>query len=143
MWRGRGAVYFACTNGGRRRIGQIWRLTPAAAWVEGTEGERSRPGSLELFVEPNDATIVENADNLTVSPWGDLVVCEDGPGEQFLLGITPEGRVYKLARNALNSSEFAGATFSPDATTLFVNVQHPHGFTLAIRGAWKGASGGS
>lgn len=135
MWRGTDAVYFACTNGGRARIGQIWKLTPSPA--EGTGSEATRPGTLELFIEPNDATIVENADNLTVSPWGDLVVCEDGPGEQFLLGVTPAGTIYKLARNAYNGSEFAGATFSPDGSTLFVNIQHPHGFTLAIRGPWK------
>jgi hypothetical protein len=94
---------------------------------------------LELFVEPNNATVVENADNITVSPWGDLIVCEDGPGQQFLLGVTPAGQIYKLARNALNGSELAGATFSPDASTLFVNIQHPHGFTLAINGPWKRA----
>lgn len=135
MWRGSDAVYFACTNGGAKRLGQIWKLTPSAA--EGTPGEVDRPGTLELFVEPNDATVIQNADNLTVSPWGDLIVCEDGPGEQFLLGITPAGQVYKFARNALNSSEFAGATFSPDASTLFVNIQHPHGLTLAITGPWK------
>ena len=31
--------------------------------------------------------------------------------------------------------EFAGATFSPDGSTLFVNVQIP-GYTLAITGPW-------
>jgi uncharacterized protein len=30
----------------------------------------------------------------------------------------------------------AGATFSPDGTTLFVNVQR-RGLTLAITGPWK------
>ena len=135
IWRGADSVYFACTNGGSKRIGQIWRLTPSPH--EGTPGEQESPAILELFIEPNDATIVENADNVTVAPWGDLVLCEDGPGEQFLLGVTPQGNVYRLARNALNRSEFAGATFSPDASTLFVNIQHPDGFTLAITGPWK------
>jgi len=62
-------------------------------------------------------------------------LCEDGPGEQFLSGITPGGGFYKIARNAVSNSEFAGATFSPDGTTLFVNIQH-QGFTLAITGPW-------
>jgi len=35
----------------------------------------------------------------------------------------------------VSNSEFAGATFSPDGTTLFVNIQH-QGFTLAITGPW-------
>jgi hypothetical protein len=137
MWRGCNEIYFACTIGGNRRLGQIWRLRASAR--TGAANERSEPGMLELFVEPNNATVVENADNITVSPWGDLIVCEDGPGQQFLLGVTPAGQIYKLARNALNGSELAGATFSPDASTLFVNIQHPHGFTLAINGPWKRA----
>jgi secreted PhoX family phosphatase len=32
--------------------------------------------------------------------------------------------------------EFAGATFSPDGETLFVNIQTP-GSTFAIWGSWR------
>ncbi len=60
---------------------------------------------------------------------------EDGSNEQFLVGITPEGDIYKFGRNAVSDSELAGATFSPDGTTLFVNIQHD-GLTLAITGSW-------
>lgn len=134
MWFGRGAVYFACTNGGSAQKGQIWRYTPSP--VEGTDEEQNQPGQLELFIEPNDGSLVENADNLTVSPWGDLIVCEDGSGDQYLVGVTPEGKIYKFAHNAVSDSEFAGATFSPDGTTLFVNIQG-EGMTLAITGPWK------
>lgn len=134
MWYGEGAVYFACTNGGRAEKGQIWRYTPSPE--EGTSGEDGEPGMLDLFVEPNDPGLIDNADNLTVAPWGDVIVCEDGSGEQFLVGITPAGDMYKLARNAMeNNSELAGATFSPDGSTLFVNIQHA-GLTLAITGPW-------
>lgn len=134
MWYGNGAVYFACTNGGDARKGQIWSYTPSPN--EGTSAEDQQPGVLELFVEPNDATVIENADNLTVSPWGDLIVCEDGSGEQFLVGVTPQGELYKFGRNALNESELAGATFSPDGSTLFFNIQSS-GLTLAVTGPWK------
>ena len=75
-------------------------------------------------------------DNITLAPWGDLIACEDGDGENFLVGVTPEGEPYRLARNAMNDSEFAGAVFSPDRTTLFVNIQTP-GLTLAITGPWR------
>lgn len=122
MWYGNGAVYFACTNGGSAKCGQIWRLNPAE-------------NQLELFVEPNDPGLIENADNLAVTPWGDLIVCEDGSNEQFLVGITPQGEIYRFARNAISDSELAGATFSPDGTTLFVNIQWD-GLTLAIVGPW-------
>ena len=122
MWYGNNAVYFACTNGGRAKCGQIWRLIPSE-------------NRIELFIEPNDPGLIENADNLTVTPWGDLIVCEDGSDEQFLVGVTPKGEIYKFARNAVSDSELAGATFSPDGTTLFVNIQWD-GLTLAITGPW-------
>lgn len=133
MWYGDGHIYFACTNGGHAKKGQIWKYTPSP--VEGKGGEKENPGRLELFVEPNDGGLIDNADNLTFAPWGDLIVCEDGSGEQFLVGVTQKGEIYKFARNAVSDSELAGATFSPDGTTLFVNIQHD-GLTLAITGPW-------
>ena len=133
MWYSDGVIFFACTNGGERKKGQIWRYTPSS--LEGTSGEENDPGILELFIESKSSDLLENADNLTVAPWGDLFVCEDGPTEQFLVGITPEGRLYRFARNAKNVFEFAGSTFSPDGSTLFVNIQNP-GISLAITGPW-------
>ncbi|MEE8076830.1 MAG: alkaline phosphatase PhoX [Candidatus Binatia bacterium] len=138
MWCGRNEVYFTCTNGGERKKGQIWRYVPSP--IEAKPEEDKQPGRLELFVEPNDAGLLENADTLTVSPWGDLILCEDGKNEQFVVGVTPEGDFYKLARNRLNDKEFAGATFSPDGSTLFVNIQNP-GLTLAITGPWPRQGG--
>ena len=126
MWYSEGVIYFACTNGGRAKRGQIWKLHP---------GE---PGELELFIEPNNPALVDMADNLTVSPWGDLIVCEDGGGEQNLVGVQPDGRIYRFGHNALSNSEFAGACFTPDGSTLFVNIQKA-GLTLAITGPWKTA----
>ncbi|MFI4894233.1 MAG: alkaline phosphatase PhoX [Phycisphaerales bacterium JB060] len=128
------SAYFACTSGGRINKGQIWRYMPSP--LEGSSGEDEQPGVLELFIEPNDAGLVDNADNITVAPFGDLVICEDGAGEQFLVGVTAEGRIYKIGRNARNNSEFAGACFSPDGSTMFVNIQTA-GLTLAITGPWE------
>lgn len=137
MWQGNDAVYWACTNGGDAERGQVWKYIPSAR--EGQPGEDNAPGRVELFIEPNDPGLVDNADNLVVAPWGDLVLCEDGSGDQYLVGVTPEGRIYKLGRNALSGSELAGACFSPDGTTLFVNIQED-GLTLAITGPWRGAA---
>lgn len=135
MWHGHDAIYFACTTGGPAGKGQIWRYTPSKH--EGTERETQSPGKLELFIEPNDATILQHADNICFAPTGDLIVCEDGTPVNHVLGVTPAGEVYKLARNSLNKSEFAGSCFSPDGTTLFVNIQNP-GLTLAVTGPWAG-----
>lgn len=136
MWYGNGAIYFACTNGGKEKKGQIWKYTPSP--LEGAAGEQKKPGMLSLFAEPNDGKLVENADNLTVSPWGDVIVCEDGNEEDRVIGITPDGHCYTLALNVKNGSELAGVTFSPDGSTMFVNVQ-ALGYTLAITGPWHKA----
>lgn len=134
MWYGNDAVYFACTNGGHKQKGQIFRYVPSR--FEGRAEELKFPGRLELFSEPNDADILEMADNLTVAPWGDLILSEDGENEQFIVGITKRGDLYKLARNAISDSEFAGSVFSPDGSTLFCNIQGD-GLTLAIQGPWR------
>ena len=135
IFYGDGEVFMACTDGGQARKGQIWRYHPSPA--EGTTGERQQPGKLELFIEPNDGTLIERADNLTVAPWGDLVVCEDGTGDDYLVSVTPEGDIHQFARNLNGDGEFAGACFSPDGSTFFVNMQLA-GWTLAITGPWAG-----
>jgi secreted PhoX family phosphatase len=136
MWCSDGVIFFACTNGGRSKRGQIWKYVPGQN--EGQPNDLETPGRLELFIEPDNPALVDMADNITVAPWGDLIVCEDGEGEQNLVGIEPDGGIYRFAHNALNNSEFAGACFSPDASTLFVNIQKA-GLTLAITGPWKKA----
>ena len=133
MWYGMGSVFFACTSGGHAGQGQVWRYTPSPH--EGTAGEQGAgAGKLMLYAEPNDKGLVENADNLTVAPWGDVILCEDGGGTDRLVGIRPDGTFYELART-VSSSELAGATFSADGSTLFVNAQQD-GVTMAITGPW-------
>lgn len=137
MWWGRDGAYFACTSGGAKGLGQLWRYTPGED--EGAPASAGKPapgGVVELLIEPNDARVIANADNLTVSPAGDLVVCEDGKGPNRLLLVSPRGEVAPLAVNRLSLSELAGVCFSPDGTTLFVNIQHDH-MTLAVRGPFR------
>jgi len=133
MWFGKGEVYFACTSGGRTKSGQIFKYIPSK--FEGTNREKEAPGKLELFLEPNNKDLLKYCDNLTVAPWGDLVLCEDH-GNPFIVGVTPKGELYKLAENVGYESEFAGSVFSPSGKTLFVNIQHA-GLTIAIEGPWS------
>ena len=132
MWFGEGDVYFCCTNGGENKCGQIWRYTPSP--LEGTDKETTRPGELELFLESDSTELLEMCDNVTMAPWGDLIICEDGTGEQFVRGIALDGTVYNIAKNH-SGSEFAGACFSPGSPNLFVNIQ-TQGLTLEITGPW-------
>ncbi|HEY9826202.1 MAG TPA: alkaline phosphatase PhoX [Stenomitos sp.] len=124
-WFGNKEVYFCCTDGGDSGFGQVWRYVPGKSASEG--------GTLTLFVESEQQSILEAPDNITVSPFRDLFICEDGDGEQFVRGVTSKGQLYTFARNALNDSEFAGVCFSNNPLTMFLNIQTP-GITFAISG---------
>ncbi|MBH8554020.1 DUF839 domain-containing protein [Nostocaceae cyanobacterium CENA357] len=122
IFYGNGDIYFCCTNGGSAGVGQVWRYTPATQ-------------TLQLYIQPNNASILDFPDNIVVAPNGDLFITEDGGGTDFVVGITPSGSLYKFARNALNSNELTGVCFSPNGQTMFVNMQSP-GITFAISGPW-------
>ncbi len=136
-WWGDGEGYFTMTNGGAVTMGQIFRYQPSPH--EGTPREAEQPGMIELFAEPNDSELLRNCDNLTIAPWGDLIVCEDTKGVNRMIGVTPAGEFYTIAENVSpTGSEWAGACFSPDGTTLFANAQKD-GYTIAITGPWPAA----
>ncbi|WP_020390808.1 alkaline phosphatase PhoX [Kribbella catacumbae] len=78
----------------------------------------------------------DGPDNVTVTPWGSLILAEDGNASSHVLSSTPGGPTYAIARNMLNDSEFCGPAFSEDGKVLFVNIQSP-GLTLAITGPWR------
>ena len=133
-WWGDGGVFFQATNGGVARAGQVWHYRPVSP-------DR---GELTLVFESPSPDVLDGPDNITVSPRGGIVICEDGGGEQYLRGLTRDGRIFDFARNTLNNTEFAGACFSPDGRTLFVNIMGSttdagtrRSATLAIRGPWE------
>jgi secreted PhoX family phosphatase len=128
---------FTCTNGGIARLGQVFTYTPSP--YEGTPQETESPGQLQLIAEADGNSLLQNADNLTMAPWGDLIVCEDTSGNCGIVGIRPDGSQYPIADNTYSDSELAGVCFSPDGETMFVNVQYP-GMTLAITGPWSDLS---
>ena len=138
--RGEGICYangdfaFTCTIGGPYRLGQIFAYRPSPA--EGTAGENTQPGKLGLITQAGADSILRNADNITMSPWGDLIVCEDTADHCGLVGVRPDGRLYRVADNAYSKSELAGICFSPDGSVMFVNKQQD-GLTLAITGPWS------
>lgn len=126
-WFGRGLIYFTCTSGGQASQGQVFAYKP--------NNNDPTKGTLTMVVESTASTQLNNPDNITVAPFRDIFMCEDGSSTQFVVGIDSKGGLYQFAENAINTSEFAGACFSPDSNTLFVNIQTP-GITLAIWGPW-------
>ncbi|MDX2247011.1 MAG: DUF839 domain-containing protein [Bacteroidia bacterium] len=134
MWFGDNEVYFACTNGGKKKEGQIFRYIPSE--FEGTDREKEMPGRLQLFVEPNNSDICSSCDNITMAPWGDIVMCED-KSDPNIVGLTLKGEFYHIGSNkGYPDSEFTGVCFSPSGKTLFINMQGP-GLTFAITGPWN------
>jgi len=125
---------FTCTIGGPRRLGQVFTYKPSP--FEGTPEEKGTPGRLELIAESDLDSLLRNADNLVMAPGGDLLVCEDTASECGIVGIRPDGSQYEVACNTYTASELAGVCFSPDGSTMFVNIQYP-GMTLAITGDWN------
>ena len=67
-------------------------------------------------------------------------MCEDqytDVTDNHLRGVTPDGALYPVARCRVQT-ELAGACFSPDGSTLFINLYSPTK-TLAITGPWASA----
>ena len=138
-------IFFTSTSGGDARFGQLWQYVPS-----------SRGGDLVLRFESVNVLDLESPDNLTVTPSGAILFCEDdaisanndrhGLASEIanvnrLVGLSKDGRIFEFAVNIFNRTEFAGACFSPDGQVLFVNLQGGaaagSGMTCAIRGPWE------
>lgn len=141
MWWGDGGAYivssYARSESPAQHDGQVWFYDP-----------KRRTLTLKVLLgvnsDPDADGAFDGPDNITVSPYGGLVIAEDGEGVQHLFGATDSGRTYPIARNDLNIgteeepefSEFTGVTFSQDGRTLYANIQDP-GIMLAVTGPWK------
>lgn len=131
-----GQIYFTSTDGGAAAGGQLYRYDPRAEELE-----------LLLEIDAAQRGEFDYPDNITPSPAGGLVICEDsklrGPGHgQQLIWRSADGRLLPIARNQTevdgvdySGAEWAGCCFSPDGRWLLANVYTP-GFTVAITGPW-------
>ena len=158
-WEDCGSIFFVSTSGGDAKngdinpdgyqegFGQVWEYRP---WWKG--------GVLRLAYESPGAAQLDSPDNLTVTPRGGLIMCEDdassahvdthtlAPGIENVnrvIGLGRRGEAFELAVNVLNESELAGCCFSPSGRTLFFNVfgsavtgQGVEGMTCAVTGPW-------
>lgn len=131
IWFHEGAVYVASTSGGPIGAGQIFRVE-----------DRLGGASIELIARSEDAEVLSHPDNITLAPWGHLYLVEDSGGDNHVRVVTPAGELFDFARNVLSNSEMCGVCFSPDGSTMFVNIQGD-GLTLAIRGPFLSYDGDS
>ncbi|MGH3885821.1 MAG: alkaline phosphatase PhoX [Pseudonocardiaceae bacterium] len=132
-WWGDGGAYivtsFARDESPVPHDGQVWFYNPRRSTLT---------LRLRFGVNPNPTVdgAFDGPDNITVSPYGGLVLAEDGGGIQHLVGVTDDGRTFPLARNDLDDNEFTGPTYSLDRRILFANLQTP-GTMFAITGPWR------
>jgi secreted PhoX family phosphatase len=147
-----GVVYFTSTQGGGpqeddtdddnangfgRGNGQVWAYDTRAKTLQVI---------YQAPVDPAEANLkFDFPDNITTSRRGTLVVCEDSTVDNYIRGLTRNGKLWDIALNRLVSQltglprfgdEFAGSTFSRDGHTLFVNIQASRGMSFAIWGPW-------
>lgn len=136
-----GGFFFVSTSGGNAGFGQVWYYD-------------AREHHLSLWYESPGGSVLDSPDNLLVTPRGGIVLCEDnasaGGGSHplapeiadvnRLIGVSRDGQPFEFALNTLSDSELCGATFSPDGSTLFANIQGGSapgsGMTVAITGPW-------
>ena len=151
IWHHAGKIYLMDTSGGGALRGAVWEL------------DLARQQMKCIYASP--ASLVGNmGDNITVSPRGGLLMCEDGGDTptndafgvgQRLMGLTASADAYIFAKNNVNltaaelatagkaasaagdhrTAELAGACFDATGRTLFVNIYTP-GITVAITGPW-------
>lgn len=137
LWYGNGLFYFTSTHGGGpleiedpssgfgSGFGQVWAYDPQAE-------------TLTMLFESPGPDVMDFPDNLTVSPQGSLLLCEDGDVDQYVRGLTLDGELFDFALNTIpgqEDDEFAGATFA--GGMLFLNIQASDAWTFAIWGPWR------
>lgn len=135
-------IYFTAKAGGKANAGRVFEHDPTAQ-------------TLRLILDSPGHDTLSGPDNITVSPRGSLVICEDRitseTRAQSLFGLTAQGQLFRfcqinprlsghhsgfdLPRTLLNS-EWAGVTFSRDGQWLFCNIYKP-GLSIAITGPWQ------
>ena len=132
--RGEGAwlsgrqAYFCSTDGGPANRGQLYKLDLSL----------ENKDQITLVAQAEGDKAFDKPDNVTVSPWGDVFLAEDGDAPNGVCVLHPDGSVRYFAENVLNDgdSEITGVCFSPDGRWLFLNLQW-EGLTLAVTGPFR------
>ncbi|MET0663664.1 MAG: alkaline phosphatase PhoX [Ilumatobacteraceae bacterium] len=143
----KGEIFFTSTQGGGAAetgpeliagygngSGQVWSYDPRRSRLT-CRYQSTSPANLEL------------PDNIASrNDRGAVLLCEDGPNENYIRRLDANGGLLDVALNQLRRNappnlprfgeEFAGATFSPSGDTLFVNIQAAQAITFAIWGPW-------
>jgi hypothetical protein len=112
LWHHEGVIYFT-TKGDRR----VWAYDIAATHLDVLYDHALTP----------DAAL-NAVDNVTVSPFGDVYVCEDGGNMEICL-ISPDRVVspfLRLVGDEHANSEMTGVVFDPSGTRMYFSSQRSY-----------------
>jgi len=138
-WAGAGAYVVASYSrasdqgGAEAHDGQVWFYDPLGSTLtlRLAFGRATTPEVDGAFDGP---------DNISLSPYGGVIIAEDGEGIKHLVGATDRGQTFPIARNdftdASRNVEFTGPVYAPERNILFANIQEP-GYMFAITGPWR------
>jgi secreted PhoX family phosphatase len=127
-WADSGAYIVSSYSGGGspgHHRGQVWFYDPRLDTL-----------TLRLLFGGDGSSGSDGPDNITISPYGGVILAEDGDSGNHLVGAAEDGTTFRIARSD-GGSEFAGPVFSRDRKILFANIQSP-GTLFAITGPWGG-----
>jgi uncharacterized protein len=103
-WWGERTGFFLSTNGGVVGEGQVFEFDP-------------RRKTIKLIYDSPSADELDNPDNITVTPRGGLLLCEDAAGNQFtagerLIGLTLDGHTFTFALNNMDVNVLSAANIA-------------------------------
>jgi hypothetical protein len=115
LWYSEGVVYYT-TKGDKK----VWGYDCRANTIEVIYDGENTPGAA-----------LNAVDNVTVSPFGDVYVCEDGGNMEICL-ISPDRVVspfVRLVGDEHQNSEMTGVVFDPSGTRMYFSSQRSYPFT--------------
>ena len=121
LWYADDVVYYT-TKGDKR----VWAYDCRARTMEVVYDGENTPGAA-----------LNAVDNVTVSPFGDVYVCEDGGNMEICL-ISPDRVVSPFVRvvgdDHPGSSEMTGVVFDPSGTRMYFSSQRSYPFDETLSG---------
>ena len=136
-WEDDGTIFFVSTSGGDAKNGDVNSDGYAEASARsGPTGPAGRAETTLVYESPSGSEM-DGPDNITVTPRGGLITCEDDPSSAYVDTTRsrrhrahqpadradPPGRGVRAGGQRAQRVELAGACFSPSGRTLFQHLR--------------------
>ncbi len=124
------------------RDGIVWFVTKGdhGVWKLDTGAQRVE----QIYRGTDEEIVLGEPDNVTVTSFGDVLICEDQGEEQQVVLLTPDGVIAPILQlTGQPGSECAGAAMNPKGDRLYVSSQRGGsggGITYEISGPFRTAA---